>query len=432
VKKFHAQKYNEAHYISDPKHHQMGNTPQPFTIGGITTEQLANEFGTPLYVYDAEKITAQYQRLKQALPKQSVIKYAAKALTNLSILKLIGRLGGGVDVVSIQELKLALRAGIQPGRIMFTPNNVEFQEIEEAVSLGAEVTIDNLPTLEKFGIRFGNSVPVGVRLNPHIMAGGNLKISTGHSHSKFGISIQQQSQILSIVKNYAIDISGLHIHTGSEITDIEVFMKVADILLEIATYFPSLRFVDFGGGFKVAYKAEDKTTDIELLGKLLGDTVEAFNKKFEKNLEIRVEPGKFLVSEAGYLITKTTVVKETPSVTFVGVNSGLNHLIRPMMYDAWHDIVNVSNPNGGLKLYTIAGNICETDNFGRDRQLNEVREGDLIVILNAGAYGYTMSSNYNSRPRPAEVLILNQKAFLIRKRESLDDLISGQLDPDLG
>ena len=428
VKKFHAQKYNEAHYISDSKHHRMGNTPQPFTIGGITAEQLANQFGTPLYVYDAEKIIAQYQRLNQALPTGSVIRYAAKALTNLSVLKLIGKLGGGVDVVSIQELKLALLAGIQPARIMFTPNNVEFQEIEEAVSLGAEVTVDNLPTLEKFGKRFGNTVRVGIRLNPHIMAGGNLKISTGHSHSKFGISIQQQNQILSIVKNYAIDISGLHIHTGSEITDVEVFMKAADILLEIATYFPSLRFVDFGGGFKVAYKAGDKTTDIEQLGKMLGDSVAAFNKKFEKNLEIRVEPGKFLVSEAGYLITKATVVKETPSVTFVGVNSGLNHLIRPMMYDAWHEIINVSNPDGEQKLYTVAGNICETDNFGRDRLMNEVREGDLIVILNAGAYGYTMASNYNSRPRPAEVLIFNNKASLIRKREVFEDLINGQVD----
>jgi diaminopimelate decarboxylase len=263
------------------------------------------------------------------------------------------------------------------------------------------------------------------------MAGGNLKISTGHSHSKFGISIQQQTQILSVVKKFGMNISGLHIHTGSEITDVGVFIRVAEILLEIATYFPTLRFVDFGGGFKVAYKPGDKVTDIEELGSQLGKLVAEFNQKFGKDLEIRVEPGKFLVSEAGYLITTATVVKETPTVTFIGVNSGLNHLIRPMMYDAWHEIINASNPGGGLKQYSVAGNICETDTFGSDRLLPEVREGDLIVMLNAGAYGFTMASQYNSRFRPAEVMILNGKPHLIRRRDTMEDLLNGQILIDL-
>ena len=431
VKKLHTQKYKEGEYISDSNNHLMGNTYPAFTIGGLRAEDLVKEFGSPLYVYDAEKISSQYYRLQSALPPGSEIKYAAKALTNISILKLVRSLGAGVDVVSVQELRLALHAGFSPNKVMFTPNNVDFSEIEEAVSLGAEITLDNLPSLEKFGLRFGSTNPVAIRLNPHIMAGGNLKISTGHSHSKFGISIQQQQQILSVVKKYGMDISGLHIHTGSEITDISVFIQVAEILLEIATYFPSLRFVDFGGGFKVAYKSGDKVTDIEELGRQLGKSVSGFNEKFGKKLEIRVEPGKFLVSEAGYLITTATVVKETPSVTFVGVNSGLNHLIRPMMYEAWHEIINASNPAGELKQYTISGNICETDNFGSGRLLPEVREGDLIIMLNAGAYGYTMASQYNSRFRPAEVLIKNSEAFLIRRRETMEDLLQGQPDPEI-
>lgn len=403
----------------------------PFTIGGMTPEQLAGQYGTPLYVYDAGKIAFQYERLSKALPVGSIIKYAAKALTNISILKLINALGAGFDVVSIQELRLALHAGVQPEKIMLTPNNVDFSEIEEAIELGAEVTLDNIPVLEKFGKKFGSNKSVAIRLNPNIMAGGNLKISTGHSHSKFGISIEQQKEIFEVARKYNLNISGLHIHTGSEITDVGVFMKVAEILLETAVAFPSVRFVDFGGGFKVAYKPDDQTTDIEELGKKLGSTVADFNTKFGRSLEIRVEPGKYLVSEAGYLITKTTVVKETPSVTFVGVNSGLNHLIRPMMYDAWHEILNVSNPEGALKKYTVSGNICETDNFGKDRVLPEVREGDLIVILNAGAYGFTMASQYNSRFRPAEVLIRNGKSILIRRRESMSDLLSGQTDPEI-
>ena len=404
---------------------------QAFSIGGLNAASLALEFGTPLYVYDAGTITGQLNRLKSAFTCPIAIKFAVKALTNISVLKLLQRQGAGADAVSIDEVRLALHAGFEPETVMFTPNNVSFREIEEAVSLGTEITLDNLPLLEKFGKKFGGSYPVGIRLNPHIMAGGNLKISTGHIHSKFGISIQQQSEIFSIVKKYGIQISGLHIHTGSEITDLEVYRKMADILFEIATYFPGLRFVDFGGGFKVAYKPGDAVTDIPALGALLSELITGYNRKHGASLELRIEPGKFLVSEAGFLLTHATVVKETPSVTFVGVNSGLNHLIRPMMYDAWHEIENVSNPDGIMKTYTVAGNICETDNFGKDRRLHEVREGDLIVIRNAGAYGYSMSSNYNSRPRPAEVMVVDGKAKLIRRRETIEDLLATQPDPEL-
>lgn len=403
-----------------------------YSIQGLDVAELCQEFGTPLYVYDASKIISQLKSLKNAFSDTDVkIKYAAKALTNISILKLVKKQGAGVDVVSIQEAELALGAGFSPNEIMFTPNCVDFEEIVAGVELGLNINLDNLSVLEKFGKKYGNSVPCCVRLNPHIMAGGNYKISTGHSNSKFGISVYQLPEIMQLATRYQIVINGLHIHTGSEITETDVFLKMAEILFGIARDFPALTFIDFGGGFKVAYKAGDLVTNVYDLGLKLGKAFKGFYQSYGRKLELWIEPGKYLVSEAGYLFVKTNVVKSTPSVTFAGVNSGLNHLIRPMMYEAYHDIINVSNPTGTQKVYTVVGNICETDTLGADRKLNEVREGDILAIKNAGAYGYSMASNYNSRLRPAEVLIYNGEAKLIRKRDTLDDLLRGQVVIDL-
>lgn len=398
-----------------------------FSIQGVSVQDLATEFGTPLYVYDAQKIVEQIKTLQQAFSGvKHKIKYAAKALTNVSILKLIRQAGAGVDVVSIFEARLALHAGYTPAEIMFTPNGVAFEEIQEAVELGLIINLDNLSALEKFGKAYGAGYPCGIRLNPHIMAGGNLKISTGHKHSKFGISIQQIPAILEIVKRFNITIQGLHIHTGSEITDVDVYLMMADVLFDAAKNFPQLKSIDFGGGFKVKYKEGDKVTDIARLGAELSSAFNQYCKTEGRDLELWVEPGKFIVSEAGYLITKANVVKETPTVTFVGVDTGLNHLIRPMMYEAHHDIMNGTNTAGEMKSYNIVGNICETDTLGSDRQLHTVTEGDLIIIQNAGAYGFSMASNYNTRPRPAEIMIVDSKPILIRKRETLEDLLRGQ------
>jgi diaminopimelate decarboxylase len=400
-----------------------------YQIQNLNVLDVCKEFGTPLYIYDGEKIVHQLKTLKNAFSDLDVkVKYAAKALTNISILKLLKSHGSGVDVVSIQEAQIALGAGFLPQEIMFTPNCVDFDEIVEGVELGLNINLDNLSVLEKFGKKYGSSYPCCVRLNPHIMAGGNYKISTGHSNSKFGISVYQLPQIMQLAEHYKIVINGLHIHTGSEITETDVFLKMAEILFGIARDFPSLKFIDFGGGFKVAYKEGDMVTNVYDLGLKLSKAFKDFYQSYGRKLELWIEPGKYLVSEAGYLFVKTNVVKPTPSLTFVGVNSGLNHLIRPMMYDAYHEIVNVSNPNGASKVYTIVGNICETDTLGSDRKLNEVREGDILVIKNAGAYGYSMSSNYNSRLRPAEVLIYKKQAKLIRRRDTLEDLLRGQID----
>lgn len=401
-------------------------------IQQVELQALTKEFGTPLYVYDAEKIVHQLRVLKHAFSASDVrIKYAAKALTNLSILKLLRTYGSDVDVVSIEEAHLALRAGFKPAQIMFTPSGVNFSEIVQGVELNLTINLDNLTALEEFGQKYQNNFPCSIRLNPHILAGGNYKISTGHNNSKFGISVYQLNDIRDIVKKHNMHINGLHMHTGSDITESEVFLKMAEILFGVAREFPRLRFIDFGSGFKVAYKQDDIVTNVYDLGLKLTKVFNEFCQSYGRKLEMHFEPGKFIVSEAGVLLMKVNVVKPTPSLTFVGVDSGLNHFIRPMMYDAYHEIVNISNPAGPLKLYTIVGYICETDTFGSDRQLNEVREGDILALKNAGAYGFAMSSNYNSRLRPAEVLLLNGQAKLIRERETLEDLWRHQRIVDL-
>lgn len=402
-----------------------------YEIQGLTIHDICKEFGTPLYVYDADKISSQILSLKNAFSDNDVrIKYAAKALTNISILRHIREHGCGIDVVSINEAKLALKAGYKPNDIMFTPSCVDFNEIIEGAEMGVYINLDNLSVLEKFGKKYGSDYPCCIRLNPHILAGGNYKISTGHGNSKFGISVFQMPQILETVNKYKINVNGLHIHTGSEISETDVYLKMSEILFGVARDFPALKFIDIGSGFKVAYKENDNVTNIYDLGLKLGKAFREFYESYGQKLELWVEPGKYLVSEAGYLFVSTNVVKSTPSVTFAGVNSGLNHLIRPMMYDAYHEIVNVSNPTGDQKLYTVVGNICETDTLGVDRKLNEVREGDILALKNAGAYGYSMASNYNSRLRPAEVMLKNGKAKLIRQRDSFEDLLRGQVEAD--
>ncbi len=401
--------------------------PNPTHIQGVAIASLADQFGTPLYIYDGEKITQQIKTLQEAFSAVPLkIKYATKALSNINILKLIRKAGAGVDAVSIEEVKLCMLAGYSAQEIMYTPSGVGFEEIQEAVELGIMINLDSLPLMEQFGAVYGNSIPACIRINPHIMAGGNIKISVGHKESKFGISIEQLPEILEVVKKYRLNIAGLHIHTGSDILDAEVFLKGGNVLFEAAMEFPDLKFLDFGGGFKVAYKPNDLATDVMEVGQKVGEAFQEFCKNYGRQLELWLEPGKFLVSEAGFLLVKANVVKETPTVTFVGVDSGLNHLIRPMMYDAYHSVYNLSNPEGKKAKYNVVGYICETDTIAAHRELNEVNSGDLLVIKNAGAYGYSMASNYNSRLRPAEVLIWEGKPRLIRKREEFADLIRNQ------
>jgi len=402
---------------------------EEYAVEGLSLLSLSEEFGTPLYVYSGAKIREQYQKLAKAFKVIDVkIKYACKANSNVNILKLLKQEGSGLDTVSMNEVRLGLKAGFGPEEILYTPNGVSMEEMEEAVQMEVNINIDNISILEQFGHKYQNSVPVCIRINPHVMAGGNAHIQTGHIDSKFGISIHQIRHVIRVVKANDMDIAGLHMHTGSDIVDAEVFTHAAELLFEAAMNFENLRYIDLGSGFKVGYRKDDVTTDIDRLGEVLGKRFEEFCKTYGKKLELWFEPGKFLVSEAGIFLVKVNVVKQTVSTVFAGVDSGQNHLIRPMMYEAYHHIENISNRGETQRVYSVVGYICETDTFGYDRKLTEVRTGDVLAIYNAGAYGFTMASNYNSRLRPAEVLVLDGKAHLIRKRETFDDLMKNQIE----
>jgi len=354
----------------------------------MTNKDLLNvvkEHGSPVYVYDASVITGQYKRLTDAFKKvkQLRLNYAVKALNNISILQHLHSLGSGIDTVSVQEVKLGMLAGFTPDRIIFTPNGVSLEEIEQVAEMGVQINIDNLSILEQFGTKHP-STPVCIRVNPHVMAGGNANISVGHIDSKFGISIHQLPHVLRIVENTGMNINGVHMHTGSDILDIDVFIHATEILFETAKKFENLEFIDFGSGFKVPYKEGDIETNIEEMGEKLSVRFNAFAKAYGKPLT-------------------------------------------PMLYGSQHEIHNISNPKGKERFYSVVGYICETDTFATNRRISEISEGDILAFENAGAYCFTMASNYNSRYRPAEVLWKDGQAHLIRKRETFEDLIANQV-----
>ena len=389
--------------------------------------QLAEKYDSPLYVYDTAIIASQYKRITDAFKSVHHIQlnYAVKALSNINILRYFNTLGAGLDTVSIQEVDLGIAAGVDPQKIIYTPNGVSLEEIENVAKKGVQINIDNLSILELFGQKHPE-IPVCIRINPHVMAGGNSKISVGHIDSKFGISVHQVPHIKRVVKNTGMLINGIHMHTGSDILDIDTFLRATEILFDVAKQFTSINFIDFGSGFKVPYKEGDISTDIEQLGVQLSDRFNLFCEDFGKEVTLMFEPGKFLVSEAGYFLAKVNVVKQTTSTVFAGIDSGFNHLIRPMMYDSYHHITNISNPTGRDRYYSVVGYICETDTFGSNRRISEISEGDILCFQNAGAYSFSMASNYNSRYRPAEVMIYEKNDYLIRKRETFEDLIKNQ------
>ena len=393
--------------------------------------KAANKFGTPCYVYDASKIKKQYDRLINSFKtvKNLKINYAVKALSNLSILKYINYLGAGIDTVSIQEVLLGIKAGFSPEKIIYTPNGVSIKEIIKVSKMGVNINIDNLNMLEQFGSTH-SEIPVCIRINPHVMAGGNNKISVGHIDSKFGISIHQIPLLLRIVKNTNIKVNGIHMHTGSDILDIEVFIHAAEILFETASKFENLEFIDFGSGFKVPYSPGDNETNIEELGSKLSKRFNEFCDDYGKELTLTFEPGKFLVSEAGNFLCSVNSIKQTTSTVFAQIDSGFNHFVRPMMYGSNHYIENISNPDDSERFYSIVGYICETDTFATNRRISMISEGDILCFKNAGAYCFSMASNYNSRYKPSEILFYNNEFTEIRKRESFEDLIKNQIEID--
>lgn len=391
--------------------------------------EAVDKFGTPLYIYDSNMIKSQYNRLKQSFKdvKNLQINYAVKALSNISILKYLINMGSGIDAVSIQEVILALKAGVNPKKILYTPNGVSIEEIKEVSELGVSINIDNLEVLEQFG-NLNPDIPVCIRINPHIMAGGNSKISVGHIDSKFGISIHQTPHILRIVENTKININGVHMHTGSDILDVEVFLNAAEILFKIAKKFKNLEFIDFGSGFKVPYYPGDSETNIDELGVKLTERFNLFCDEYGKELKLIFEPGKFLVSQAGKFLCRVNSIKQTTSTVFAQVDTGFNHLIRPMMYGSNHHIENISNPDDMERYYSVVGYICETDTFATNKKISSISPGDILSFSNAGAYCFSMSSNYNSRFKPAEAFYIDDKVLIIREREKIEDLLINQIE----
>ncbi len=391
---------------------------------------LAEKYGSPLYAYFTEDIEKNYRRLRSAFGKEGVhIMYACKALTNVVVLKFLKNLGCGLDAVSLEEAKLGLLAGFKGREIVFTPSMVGGADYDKAVEYGLRINVGDLSALEYMG-KNHPEYPVCIRLNPHVYAGGHEKISVGHEQSKFGISIFQMDDILDLVKRYGLRIDGLHMHAGSDIQKDEQYMEAISVIFDKAEFFPDLEYVDIGSGFKIPYKEGDSTSDLNKIADFVKEKLNALSVKLNRQVELLMEPGKFLVSNAGYFIVETTVVKKAPGKTFVGVNSGFNHLVRPMLYDAWHDVVNLSNPDGEPEKYDLVGYICETDTFATDRVVARIGVGDFLAFKNAGAYGFNMASNYNSKLRPAEVLIHGGKDYLIRRRETFEDMMSTQIIPD--
>ncbi len=400
-------------------------------VSGDDLVELTQRFGSPLYVYDGDMIARKYRDFESSFEVEDLkIHFAAKALSNVAVLRLFKELGAGLDCVSVEEVKLGLEAGFKPEDIIFTPNGVGFDEYEEAIAIGVKITVDNISTLEKIGQAYPD-LPIFVRINPHLLAGGNHKISVGHIDSKFGISIHQMPIVKRLVKRYDLNIEGIHVHTGSDIIEADVFDRIGNLILSIADEFDNIKSIDLGSGFKVKYKENDLSTDIQAVGKQFSRMFNQYCKENDRQITLRFEPGKFLVSESGSFLTTVNVVKQTTSCTFLAVNSGLNHLIRPMFYNSHHEIENVSNPNGQKKMYSVVGHICESDTFAEDRILPEVRENDVLQFKNAGAYCFSMASNYNSRLKPAEVLLLNGKSHLIRKAQSFEDLLVNQHIPEI-
>ena len=389
--------------------------------------EVSKKHGLPVYVYDKGKIISQFSRLKNAFKNidNLHINYAAKALSNINILKVIKEIGCGIDAVSIQEVELALFAGFKADQIFYTPSGVELNEIKKAFKLGVQINIDNISALKKIAENLSN-IKIGIRINPNVKAGGNLKISVGDSESKFGLNTYEIEKAKKIISEKNISVNGLHIHTGSDIEDVNSFLKACDVVFKQSEGFKDLEFLDFGSGFKVKYFENDSETDIKKLGKKLGDKFVEFNSNRKNKIRMHLEPGKFLVSECGYFLTKVNYVNNRINKNFIHVNSGLNHFVRPMFYGSKHSIENISSNSNEIKNYSVVGYICEPDTFSETVNLKKTNEGDILCFKNAGAYCFSMSSNYNSRFRPPEVLVSNNEIKLIRKRESFKDLIRNQ------
>ena len=387
------------------------------------------KFGNPLYVYDLSIIENQFKELKNGFRniKNFKINFAAKSLSNISILKFMKKLGAGLDTVSIEEVKIGLICGFNNKDITFTPNGVSFNEIEEAYNLKVKINLDSLESIKDFSKKY-SSYPISIRVNPNILSGGNKNVSVGHDESKFGIPQDYLDEIAEMENKKNIIIEGIHIHTGSDIVEQDNFQEAFKKIFLVAKKFKNVKILNFGGGLKIPYFEGDSKTNILNLSNSIKKLINDNSFVTKNNLKIILEPGKFLVGESGYFLTKVNYVKKTPNKVFVQLNSGFNHFIRPIFYDSYHEIINITNPNDKEYEYDVVGYVCEQDNFALKRKISNVRKGDILCFKNAGAYCSSMSSNYNSRIKPAEVCIWKNKLVKIKERENLNNILNGQID----
>jgi diaminopimelate decarboxylase len=391
---------------------------------------LSRAYGLPLFVYDAGSIEHQIETLRRAFDVPDLeIHYACKALSTIGILKHIYAHGCGMDTVSPGEIEMALQAGVPPSRISFTPSGVHMDEYAYAIAKGVHIHVDQLHVLEWLDQHYPGTV-VTLRFNPGIEAGGHTKLQVGSAGSKFGFLSSQTEEVKKRTESLSLRISGVHMHLGSDISDAQSFDQAYEYLLKVALLWSdSIDHVNLGGGFKIPYHPQDHVIDITSFGNQVSERFHQFCKDLGRNITMVLEPGKYLVSRAGGLLMKVTGVREEGHRPMVFVSSGFNHFLRPMSYGAYHHLINLTNPEGAIRNYDIVGYLCETDTFAINRPLPEVRSGDVLCLLNAGAYGYTMASHYNGRPRPAEVLVYPDGTHsLIRRAETIEDVLRTDLE----
>lgn len=386
---------------------------------------LAHQYGTPLFVYDGDMVVERYRDLFKFITYAGLrVHYAMKANYNPGLLKLLLEAGAGLDTVSPGEVHFALDLGFPRDRIIYTANNMTDAEFEEVLATGVVMNIGSLSRLRKIA-RDHKGIKLCLRFNPDVCDGDNVRTMTGGDLTKFGILLDSVEEVKQLVKEGNLHVVGLHEHTGSGLQHTESVFRSMQNLMAIATRenFPELEFLDFGGGFKVPYKPDEHRVDYVKMGAEITRLFTEYARTYGKELKMYFEPGKYMVAEAGYLLTEVNTLKHNRTRVIAGCDSGFPQLIRPVLYGAYHHIENLSNPTGKPEIYDVCGNICETgDRFAEQRELPEIREYDILSIQNAGAYCYSMGGVYNLRPMPAEVVVAGDKVVSERRRISNAEL----------
>jgi diaminopimelate decarboxylase len=399
-------------------------------LGGCEAEVLAREFGTPLYVYEEAVIRRQCRLFKESFAGAPLdIHYALKANFNPAVLAVMREEELSIDAVSPFEVRLCLEVGFAPERIIFTGNNTTEEELRFCLEHGVAVNVGSLAELEVYG-RLNPGGPVALRINPDVGAGHHNHVITGGPDSKFGIYHTESDAIHALLEKHRLQLKGIHSHIGTGILETAQMLEAMEIILRTAERFPELEFIDFGGGFGIPYRDGHKGLPLPELGKAMGERFAQFCETYGRHLRMKLEPGRWLVAQAGTLLVRVTNMQSTPAHTFAGTDSGFNHLLRPALYGAYHEVVNASRVEGERQAVVVAGNVCESgDVFTQnaegieDRPVSKPEIGHLLALRDAGAYSFALSSNYNLRPRPAEVMVSEGHARLTRRRETYEDLV---------